>query len=79
MMLTLKPQHGTGVDARKYCFNPNSSTPKLGRVAVLVLMWCGSDEPPSDSWVNCVPNTFQPSRDPSAGWWCHSAAGAILY
>ena len=29
------------------------------------------------SRVNCVPNTFQPSRDPSTGWWCHSAGDTI--
>ena len=27
---------------------------------------------------DCVPNTFQPSRDPSTDWRCNSAAGAIL-
>ena len=33
------------------------------------------------SRVNCVPNTFQPIRDPSTGWWCHStgAGGASQY
>ena len=29
--------------------------------------------------VKRVPNTFQPSRDPSTGWPCHSASGAIMY
>ena len=35
----------------------------------------------SSSQVNCVPNTFQPSRYPSTGWRCHStgAAGASHY
>ena len=29
------------------------------------------------SRLNCRPNTFHPSRDPSTGWRCHSAAGVI--
>ena len=33
------------------------------------------------SRVNCVPNTFHPSRRPSTGWRCHSAGpgGASQY
>ena len=36
----------------------------------LVPRWAGHH---THSRVNCVPSTFQPRRDPSAGWWSHFA------